>query len=303
MNPLKRLLGVLALALALTFAPGVAQATVVRILTPMGPIDVTLLDQAVPTTVNNFLSYVRDGAYSNTFIHRSVSVARGGIGIIQGGGFTWIDAANAVPGTVPAKPAIVLEASNERLNARGTIAMARTNAPNSATSQWFINVADNSTSLGVANGGGYAVFGRVSAPGMVVADAIAAMRTVQATGCGAAFGAMSDLPTAVTVNTCAQINSSALAMVNGARELPTTAASSSDRVFNYLEAAYPQYAAPASPATLEASGYVYRYYAKTNAYVGTKDGNVYYLVPSISPDVTLLGSLASWLAVAVAAGY
>lgn len=280
-----------------------AQATMVRFITPFGPIDVDLLDQAVPTTVNNFLSYVRDGSYSNSFIHRSVNVARSGIGIIQGGGFTWIDTANPGLGTVTAKPAIVLEASNERLNARGTIAMARTDVANSATSQWFINVADNSTSLGLSNGGGYAVFGRVTAQGMAVADMIAAFRTVQAAGCGATFGALSDLPTSIVINACAQINTGSLAMVNSAHELPTAGAPDSERIFNFLEAAYPQYAAPASPATLNAEGYVYRYYARTNAYVGTKDGNVYYLVPAISPDITLLGSMAQWLATAIAAGY
>lgn len=284
-------------------APLAAQATMVRLHTPFGPIDVDLLDQAVPTTVNNFLSYVRDGSYRNTFFHRSVTLASGGIGIIQGGGFTWTDTASPGIGNVSARAPIVLEASDQRLNARGTIAMARTNDRNSATSQWFINTADNSTSLGTNNNGGYAVFGRVTAQGMAIADRIAALTIVNAAGCGAAFGVLNTLPVVTRPANCAELSTRTLMMVTDARELPTTAASSSDRIFNYLEAAYPQYAAPASPATLQWEGYTYRYYAGTNAYVGTKDGNVYYLVPAISPNITLLGSVAEWLAVANAAGY
>lgn len=296
----KRALSLLLLALA-SFA---AQATMVRFITPFGPIDVALLDEAVPTTVNNFLSYVREGAYTNSFVHRSVGVARSGIGIIQGGGFTWNDAATPVLATVVAKAPIALEASDQRLNARGTIAMARTTLPNTATSQWFINVADNGTSLGIsAASAGYAVFGRVTTQGMVIADMIAAFRTVQAAGCGSGFTAFTDLPTVTTVSTCTQINNSSLVMVDSARVLPTTTASESDRIFNYLEAAYPQYAAPASPDSLFTDGYYYRYYAKTNAYVGSKDGKLYYLVPAISNQITLLGTVAEWLAIAVAAGY
>jgi len=79
--------------------------------------------------------------------------------------------------------------------------------------------------------------------------------------------------------------------------------SDSDRVFNYLEATYPQYARPAPAVSANGSGYYYRYYASTNVYVGTLGGNVYYLIPSGSNRVELLGSLAQWLAIAAAAGY
>jgi serine protease len=79
--------------------------------------------------------------------------------------------------------------------------------------------------------------------------------------------------------------------------------SDSDRVFNYLEAAYPQYTKPTPAVSANGSGYYYRYYASTGVYVGTLGGNVYYLIPTESNQVELLGSLAQWLAIAAAAGY
>ena len=93
-------------------------------------------------------------------------------------------------------------------------------------------------------------------------------------------------------------------MVRSARELPPRAtASASDRVFNYLEAAFPQFVAPASPATLSAGGYLFRYYAATNAYLGTKDGQLFYLVPAIANEIRPLGSVSDLLGLAVANGY
>jgi peptidyl-prolyl cis-trans isomerase A (cyclophilin A) len=79
--------------------------------------------------------------------------------------------------------------------------------------------------------------------------------------------------------------------------------SEADRIFNFVEAAYPQHAKPARAASATGGGYYYRYYAATNAYFGTSNGQVYYLVPQISPDVQLLGSVTAWLALAAAAGY
>jgi hypothetical protein len=76
-----------------------------------------------------------------------------------------------------------------------------------------------------------------------------------------------------------------------------------DRVFNYLEATYPQYVAPSGFRSAVGSGYYYRYYASTQSYVGTMNGNVYYLVPAINNQINLLGSLSDWLAQAAAAGY
>ena len=77
----------------------------------------------------------------------------------------------------------------------------------------------------------------------------------------------------------------------------------SGRVFNYLEATYPQYVAPKGATSTIGSGYYFRYYASTNSYVGSLNGNVYYLVPAIDNQVHLLGSLSDWLAIAAAAGF
>jgi cyclophilin family peptidyl-prolyl cis-trans isomerase len=135
---------------------------VVEMVTDLGTIQILLCSADVPDTVDNFLQYVNEGAYTTTgFMHRSVQE---GIFIIQGGGFfvnsgTFMDA-------VTTRPPIARELVGLQ-NLRGTIAMARTNDPDSATSQWFINVQDNE-----GFDSEYAVFGEV-AQGMDVVDAIA----------------------------------------------------------------------------------------------------------------------------------
>ena len=284
----------------LVFAAPAAQATMVRIPTALGPVDIELFDTGAPLTVANFLAYVRNGAYNNTFFHRSVAGF-----IVQGGGFMWVEGAAGQPAKVPALAPVVNEFSATRSNLRGTVAMAKLGGnPDSATSEWFVNLANNASNLDNQNGG-FTVFGRVTAPGMVVMDAVAALRKLNASSCN---GALTDLPiiAATFPTSCAAItaNTSVLVMTNGAKEIGAVQTlSDSERIFNYLEAAYPQYAAPASPPSATALGYLYRYYSKTNAYVGTKDGNVYYLVPAISPDITLLGTVAQWRDIAVAAGY
>ena len=145
----------------------VSQATTVRLPTSIGPIDIILYDAAAPRTVANFLSYVNSGAYNNSFIHRSVPGF-----IIQGGGYAWNDASGNVSSIATNAP-IANEFSASRSNRRGTIAMAKLSFdPNSATSQWFINLADNSSSLDNQNGG-YTVFGEVSSASLAVVDAIA----------------------------------------------------------------------------------------------------------------------------------
>ncbi|HTQ98687.1 MAG TPA: peptidylprolyl isomerase [Candidatus Acidoferrum sp.] len=121
--------------------------------------------KAAPNSVANFLQYVNGGYYSNTLIHRSVP------GFIeQGGGFS-VSAANVIGALTTFAP-VALEYSLP--NVRGTMAMARTSDLNSATSQWFVNLVDNTTTLGPANGGGYAVFADV-VQGMDVFDKIAAL--------------------------------------------------------------------------------------------------------------------------------
>lgn len=101
--------------------------------------------------------------------------------IIQGGGYVWNDSTNNISSISPNAP-VANEFSPARSNKRGTIAMAKvSNDPNSATSQWFINLADNSANLDNQNGG-FTVFGEVSADSMSVVDAIAALPLVNAGG-------------------------------------------------------------------------------------------------------------------------
>jgi cyclophilin family peptidyl-prolyl cis-trans isomerase len=160
----------LALALATaTTARTAAAGTLVSMNTNRGTILIDLFDDLVPETVDNFLSYVNSSAYTNTLVHRSTSLADTGLAVIQGGGFTY----NAGNGQfVPITTSDPIALDYNRANTRGTIAMARQTAPNTATSQWFINTTDNSTVLGPQNGGGYAVFGWVVGTGMSVADGI-----------------------------------------------------------------------------------------------------------------------------------
>jgi peptidyl-prolyl cis-trans isomerase A (cyclophilin A) len=150
-------------------------------ISPFGPIDFALYERQKPITTANFLRYVDEGRYFTTdpanqqqapsFIHRSVPGF-----VIQGGGF--IATSNPAnppdrlqPTQVAAYPAIQNEPGIS--NKRGTVAMAKIgDNPNSATSQWFINLADNSANLDAQNGG-FTVFARVVGSGMDVADRIA----------------------------------------------------------------------------------------------------------------------------------
>ncbi len=140
----------------------------VRFTTNKGVIVVELEAQKAPKTVENFLRYVHEGFYSGTVFHR---VVRGFV--VQGGGFTADLEKKPTHGPIPN------EASNGLSNLRGTIAMARTMDPNSATAQFYFNLQDN-TALDYqdasARGAGYCVFGRV-VEGADVVDAIGAVRT------------------------------------------------------------------------------------------------------------------------------
>ena len=140
----------------------------IRFTTNMGVFDVELNEAAAPKTCENFLSYVRSGFYNGTIFHRVISGF-----MIQGGGFE--------PGLKQkqTKAPIENEANNGLKNDKYTIAMARTNEPHSATSQFFINVADNDFlkhTSPTSRGWGYAVFGKVVS-GTDVIDAIARVRT------------------------------------------------------------------------------------------------------------------------------
>ncbi|PWK43630.1 peptidylprolyl isomerase [Pleionea mediterranea] len=167
-----------------------AQATIVEFQTNHGNFRVNLFDQATPQTVENFLGYVDTAAYQNTIIHRSVDVEdeNGEVKdfIIQGGAYVFPD---QLPLTEVASNGPIL---NEPVysNVRGTIAMAKLGGdPNSASSQWFFNLGDNSASLDPQNGG-FTVFGQVIDGGMETVDTLAAFPTF------AFGGALASLPLA-----------------------------------------------------------------------------------------------------------
>ncbi len=154
------------LALGLSSAHAqTAPAPKVKLNTSLGDVVIELNAEKAPKTVENFLQYVKDGHFDGLVFHRVI-----GNFMIQGGGFT------ADMQQKPTRAPIPLEAGNGLKNDRGTIAMARTNNPNSATSQFFINVVDNAMLNATGPDNGYAVFGKVTA-GMDVVDKIRAVPT------------------------------------------------------------------------------------------------------------------------------
>lgn len=162
------LLTAAAVLTVLSLFPRIADATVVQFQTVLGDFEVNLYDNATPRTVGNFLNYVQTGGYTDSIIHR-VSPNF----IVQGGGFK--TDLNAQLSTIAANAPVVNEPSYS--NVRGTIAMAKLGGnPNSATNQWFFNLANNAANLDSQNGG-FTVFGEVTAGGMAVVDAIAALPT------------------------------------------------------------------------------------------------------------------------------
>jgi len=173
-----RLLLVPALLLALIAAPALAANPQVELDTSAGAIRIELYPDAAPKTVDNFLKYVKDGHYAGTQFHRVIKGF-----MIQGGGY------DASFWQKPTRAPIPIESEQSAKaglsNAPGTVAMARTGDPNSASSQFFINVADNKRldfRSADAQGYGYTVFGKVVA-GMDVVNRIASA----ATGAGGQF--------------------------------------------------------------------------------------------------------------------
>jgi len=178
------------LAIALTPTAVLADAAPqVKFQTSMGDFVVELNPEKAPKTVDNFLQYVKAKHYDGTIFHRVISNF-----MVQGGGYT-VKYEQKIT-----RPPIVLEANNGLKNEPGTIAMARTMDPNSATSQFFINVKDNPALNARGNADGYAVFGRV----------ISGMETIQKirnvpTGSGGPFP--TDAPqTPVIINSATLVN-------------------------------------------------------------------------------------------------
>lgn len=161
---------------ALTFTSTLeADKTYALIATSMGNIELELYAKRTPKTVENFIAYAESGYYANTLFHRVIPNF-----MVQGGGFDLSFAQKATR-----KP-VRNEANAFIPNLRGTISMARTNDPDSATSQFFINVVDNSSLNKTATNPGYAVFGKVI-KGLDVADKISRVKTKRQ-------GYMADIP-------------------------------------------------------------------------------------------------------------
>ena len=183
--------------------------------TVLGKFNVELFAGDAPLNVANFLSYVNSGAFANTFVHRSVPGF-----VIQGGGYKAVSSLDSITRLSP----VALE--YKVANTRGTVAMARSDAANSATSEWFINLVDNTASLrpGGVSVDGYTVIGRVLGTGMTVADAIAALPSINIVG-GATNTPFSTVPLRNFNGTSADLSN--LVVVNSAVVVPVypTAAS------------------------------------------------------------------------------
>ncbi len=157
------------LLVGLLVAPALSAGTIVRINTSLGYYSIELLDDIAPANVQNFLNYVNREAYDGTYLHRVLPGF-----VVQGGGFTFQPFVGPVP--VLADPPVVNEFNVS--NTRGTVAMAKLDGdPDSATTQWFVSLADNSGNLD-NNNGGFTVIGNVLGEGMEILDAIATLPTV-----------------------------------------------------------------------------------------------------------------------------
>ena len=160
------------------------EATVI-VSTSLGEIHIELDSKSAPITVKNFLKYVDAKHYDGTIFHRII-----GNFMVQGGGFKETDGSFKKQ---PTNPPIKNESEKTPSNKRGTIAMARTSAQNSATAQFFINVVDNPFLDYPNNGGGYATFGKV-VKGIEVVEKMRAVKTSSKNG-------MADVPTqTITIN-------------------------------------------------------------------------------------------------------
>jgi cyclophilin family peptidyl-prolyl cis-trans isomerase len=177
----------------LLFTDGNFSNSLIRMNTSAGPINVQLFDTGAPQTVTNFFDYINAttstgtvGAYTNDIFHRLVTNF-----VLQGGGFTFDPNGHTIT-PVTAGPNVPNEFDNtNRPNVLGTIAMAKLSDPNSATSQFFFNLADNTNTLGSSNSGGFTVFGRVvSGADQRVINTLAAATVTDQSNSNSAFGTL-----------------------------------------------------------------------------------------------------------------
>jgi len=151
--------------------------TIVRVSTTVGDFSVGLYDDITWRTVANFLGYVERGDYNHTYIHRTANTTGGDFQIVQGGGFRFTPFVGPIE--VPDQDPVLNEPFFS--NVRGTIAMAKfSGEPDSATSQWFVNLSDNSESLDTQDEG-FTAFGEIlgGEAGLAILDAILALQKVE----------------------------------------------------------------------------------------------------------------------------
>jgi len=147
---------------------------IVQVTTSLGVFSIELFENITPITVSNFLNYVNSGRYDGALFHRSVPSF-----VLQGGGYTFNQDNYTLDAIATDDP---IQNEFNVSNTRGTVSMAKLGGnPNSATSQWFINLADNSLNLDGQNGG-FTVFGKVVGDGMDVVDRIVALQTYTIAG-------------------------------------------------------------------------------------------------------------------------
>ncbi len=193
----------LPLVAAVLCAGSAPAGTLVHFDTNVASFDVELYDTAMPITVANFLTYVNAGSYTSSIIHRSTTYNPADIQIVQGGGY-YLSGNQLL--SIPTNAPIVLESGSVG-NVRGTIAMARGAATDSATSQFYFNVQSNP-----ALDGNYAVFGNVvGAAGLAALDAIGAVPVYDCTvQLGAGFGELPLLAPSLAPSSLVMVNSAAV---------------------------------------------------------------------------------------------
>ncbi|MFT3685642.1 MAG: peptidylprolyl isomerase [Phycisphaerales bacterium] len=184
--------------------------SVVRFATNSGNLDIALFGGVAANTVANFLNYVNTGAYNNTIFHREQELLANGIGILQGGGFSVPQNDYAAPFPAEADQSPQPIATNAAINLehptgniRGSIAMARTNQINTATSQFFFNTVNNTSILDDPTpntpDAGYSVFGQLTTASLAILDALTAYQNSDMgpdfnTGSGGNGGSFANLP-------------------------------------------------------------------------------------------------------------